>query len=69
MWLFATLWPVAHEAPVSTEILQQEYWRGLPRPAPGALPDRGIKAESLVLAGGFSTTPTTWDALKACTTV
>ena len=35
--------------------LRQEYWSGLPFPAPGALPDPGIEATSPALAGGFFT--------------
>ena len=37
---------------------QQEYWRGLPFPPPGDLPDPGIKLASLLfpaLAGRFLT--------------
>ena len=37
------------------EILQQEYWSGLPFPPPGDLPDPGIKPSALTfpaLAGG-----------------
>ena len=34
----------------------QEYWSGLPFPSPGDLPHPGIKPESPILAGGFSTT-------------
>ena len=32
--LFATLWTVAHQAPLSTEFPRQEYWSGLPFPPP-----------------------------------
>ena len=34
---------------------RQEYWSGSPFPPPGELPDPGIKAGSLALAGGFFT--------------
>ena len=54
--LFATLWPVAHQAPLPMGFSRQEYWRGLPLPPPGGLPDAGIKPASLespALAGGF----------------
>ena len=33
--LFATLWTVAHQAPLSMGFSRQEYWCGLPCPAPG----------------------------------
>ena len=36
--LFATLWTVAHQAPLSMEFSRQEYWSGLPFPSPEYLP-------------------------------
>ena len=59
----ATLWTVAHQAPLSMGFSRQEYWSGLPCPPPGDLPDPGIKLGSLALAGGFFTTSATWEAL------
>ena len=59
VWLFATLWTVAHHSPLSMEFSRQEYWSGSPSPSPGDLPDSEIKAapvESPALAGGFFTT-------------
>ena len=53
--LFATLWTETLQAPLSMGFLRQEYWSGLPFPAPGALPDPGIEALSPALAGGFFT--------------
>ena len=44
--LFATLWTVARQAPLSMEFSKQEYWSGLPFPPPGDLPDPGIELES-----------------------
>ena len=44
--LFATLWTVARQAPLSMRFLQQEYWIGLPFPSPGDLPDPGIETVS-----------------------
>ena len=52
----ATLWTVAHQAPLSTGFSRQEYWSGLPSPSPGDLPKPWIKPMSLTspaLAGGF----------------
>ena len=43
VWLFATPWTVAHQAPLSMGFSRQEYWRGLPVPPPGALPHPGIE--------------------------
>ena len=66
VWFFATLWTVAHQAPLSMGFSRQEYWSGLPFPSAGNLLDPGIKPASLrspALAGGFFTTGATWDAL------
>ena len=56
---FATLWTVAHQAPLSTGFSRQEYWSGLPFPASGDLPDSGIEPMSpvsAILVGRFFTT-------------
>ena len=60
----ATPWTVAHQAPLSMGFSRQEYWSGLPCPLPVDLPNPGIELTSMspVLAGGFSTTSTTWGA-------
>ena len=55
-WLLA--WTVAHEAPLSMEFSRQEYWKGLPFPPPGDLPDlrnEPLSPASLALAGRFLT--------------
>ena len=44
--LFATLWTVAHQAPLSMGFSRQEYWSGLPFPSPGDLPHLGIEPGS-----------------------
>ena len=54
--IFATLWTVALQAPLSMGFPRQEYWSGLPFPTPGDLPDPGIKRKFPALAGGFFTT-------------
>ena len=36
-------WTVGCQAPLSIEFSRQEYWRGLPFPPPGDLPDPGIE--------------------------
>ena len=68
VWVCALLcsapWIVACQAPLSTKVSSQEYWRRLPFPTPGDLLDPEIE-ESLVspaLAGRFFTTSTTWEA-------
>ena len=35
VWLFETLWIVAHQASLSMEFSRAEYWSRLPFPAPG----------------------------------
>ena len=47
--LFVTPWTVAWLAPLSMGSSRQEYWRGLPFPSPGNLPDPGIEPGSPAL--------------------
>ena len=70
--IFATLWTVACQTPVSVGFSRQEYWSGLPCPPPGDLPDLETKTMSLVspaLAGGFFPTSATWEVstIPSCT--
>ena len=44
--LFATLWTVARQAPLSVGFSRQTYWSGLPCPSPGDLPNPGVEPES-----------------------
>ena len=63
--LFATLWTIAHQAPLSVGFSRQEYWSGLLCPNPGDLPDPGIEPKSLMspaLAGRLVATNATWEA-------
>ena len=56
--LWATLWTVAFQAPLSMGFSRQEHWSGLPRPPPGDLPDPGTEPASFTspaLAGGLFT--------------
>ena len=62
VWLFATLWTVAHQAPLSMEFSRREYGSELPYPPLGDLPYPGIELGSLTspaLVGRFCTT---WEA-------
>ena len=43
IWLFATPWTVARQAPLSRGFSRQEHWSGLSLPSPGDLPNPGIK--------------------------
>ena len=59
VWLFATLWTIAHQDPLSRGFSRQECWSWLPFPPPEDLPNPGIEPMPLtspVLAGGFFTT-------------
>ena len=67
VWLFATLWTTAQEAPLSLRFFRQKYWSGLPCPPAGDLPNPGIKPSSLMslaLSGRFFNTSATWEAPK-----
>ena len=58
VWLFTTLWTVAHQAPLFSGFSQQECWSGLRCPPPGDLPEPGIELtspKSPALASGFFT--------------
>ena len=60
--LFAALWNVACQAPLSMGFSRHEYWSGLPFPSLGDLPHPGIDSASLMspaLAGGFFTSDAT----------
>ena len=62
--LFATLWTIAHHAPLFMGFSKQEYWSGLPFPTAGDLPDPGVGPVSLtfpVLAGRFFTISIIWE--------
>ena len=47
--LFVIPWTVAYQAPLSLEFSRQEYWRGLPFPSPGDLPNPGVEPRSPAL--------------------
>ena len=60
--LFAILWTVARQAPLSMGFSRPESWTELLCLPPGDLPDPGIKSASLrysALVGMFFTTSTT----------
>ena len=63
VWLFAALWTIAHQAPLSMGFFRQEYWGRLPCPSPEDLLNPGTEPVSLMspaLAGGFFTTNATY---------
>ena len=60
--LFAPLWSIVLQAPLSMGFSRQEYWSVLPCPPPGDLPSPGIEPVSLMspaLAGRFFTASAT----------
>ena len=67
VWLFATQWTEARQAPLPMESSRQEYCSGLPGPPPGGLPNPGVEPRSPppAVAGGFFATSTSWEALLA----
>ena len=44
VWLFATPWTVAYQAPLSMGFSRQEHWSGLTSPSPEDLPDPRIES-------------------------
>ena len=65
VWVFATPWTVAHQAPLPMGFSRHEFGSGLPFPPPWDLPNPGIELVSLsspALAGKFFATSTTWEA-------
>ena len=62
VWLFEAPWTVVYHAPLSIEVIREEYWSGLPIPSPEDLPDPGIEP------GGFFTTELPGKSMKNVTT-
>ena len=48
VWLFATPWTLARQAPLPMGFSREEHWSGLPCPLPGDLPHPGIEPMSPV---------------------
>ena len=51
VWLFATPWTIAHQAPLSMGFSRQEYWSALPFPSPGDLSDPRDRTQVSCIAG------------------
>ena len=47
--LFTNPWTVAHQAALSMEFSEQQYWSELPLPSPGDVPHPGIEPQSPAL--------------------
>ena len=63
VWLFATLWTVAHQAPLSMRFFKQEHWSGVLFPPPGDLPAPWWNS-CLLHWLMDSLPPSHWEALK-----
>ena len=50
VWLFATLWTVAFQAPLSMGFFRQEYWSGLPGLPTGDFSHPAIERRSLAFS-------------------
>ena len=62
--VLATLWAIAHQAPLSMGFSRQENWSGFLCPPSWDLSDPGIEPVSLMspaLAGRFFTSGATWE--------
>ena len=64
IWLFVTLWTVAHQAPLSIGFSRQEYWGGLPFLLQGPSWPRIEPASPMspAFAVRFFTANTTWES-------
>ena len=61
--LFATLWTIAHKAPLSMGFSRQEYWSGCHFLLQGIFTNQdGTCLIFPALAGGFFTSSITWEA-------
>ena len=62
--LFVTPWTVAHQAPLSMGLPQQEYWNGLPFPPPGDLPHPRIEPGASYIGRWILYHWATWETSK-----
>ena len=65
VWLFATLWTIACQSPLSVKFSRQEYWGALPCLPPGDRLNPRVEPVPLspTLAGWFFTTNTTSETI------
>ena len=63
VWLFVTLWTIAHQAPPSLGFSRQEYWSGLPFPSPGDLLDLQIQPKTFTSPEGGHGNPLQYSCL------
>ena len=55
VWLFVTPWTVALQAALFMGLPRQDYWRRLPFPPPGDLPDPGLGHDWACMGEGHHT--------------
>ena len=63
VWVCATLWTAAHQAPLSTGFSRQEYWSGLPFLSPGSFALGEVNWQVL---SSLLEKPTCWGAEVSC---
>ena len=67
IWLFETLWPTVHQAPLSMGFSRQDYWRGCHAPFQGLL-TQGSNSLLLRLlhweTGSTGTTSAAWEVQR-----
>ena len=62
VWLFVTLWNVAHQVPLSLGFSRREYQSGLPFAPPEYLPDPGLNAHFSCIGTWILYNWATWEA-------
>ena len=62
VWLFATQWTIVLQAPLSIRFYRQDYWSGLPCPAPEDLPDPGTNLHLSCRLHWLVDSSATWEA-------
>ena len=55
VWVFATPWTAAYQAPPSMGFSRQEYWSGVPLPSPALYSCKKVKVKSLSRVRLFAT--------------
>ena len=67
VWLFATLWTIAHQASLSMGFSRQEYWSALLFPLPGIKPEFLLSSHWQV--GSLPLVPPGKPSKKICTDI
>ena len=51
VWLFATPWTAAHQAPPPMRFSRQQHWSGVPLPSPGNVAYNGVICVMMIIVG------------------